>query len=97
MIGHPGRAEGAIAATDRHRADRMADRYKIIVRGVMSDRFCRGFAGLSGRAGAGLTVLEAGPQAGPRLAEVLRRLENLGLEVIAVEPAGGHGHDTQED
>lgn len=62
----------------------------------MSDRFCRGFPGVSGRAGAGLTVLEAGPHDGPRLAEMLRRLENLGLEVVGVEPVGDHAHDREE-
>lgn len=74
----------------------MEDGFRITVRGAMSDRFCRGFAGVSGRAGAGFTVLESGPHAAPRLGEILRRLENLGLEVVAVEPVGSPAHDPEE-
>jgi len=62
----------------------------------MSERFCRGFAGLTGRSQGDRTVLEAVPPAGARLDDVLSRLENLGLEVIAVEPVLGPAHDRQE-
>ena len=64
----------------------MADRYRITVRGVMSDRFCRGISGLAGCPASGRTVLEGGLPPGVRIADVLARLDNLGLEVLGVEP-----------
>jgi hypothetical protein len=66
----------------------MADSYRITVKGVMSERFSGGFPGLCSRAGSGSTVLEGGLPPGVRLADVLSKLDNLGLEVLAVEPLG---------
>jgi hypothetical protein len=63
----------------------MADWYRITVRGEMSERFCRGFPGLVGRSGSGRTVLEGRPE-GPPIDRVLLKLDNLGLEVLEVEP-----------
>jgi hypothetical protein len=64
----------------------MTDRYRITVKGVMSERFCRGFSGLASRSGAGRTVLEGDLPRGVRIADVLAKLDNLGLEVVGVEP-----------
>ena len=66
----------------------MADHYRITVKGVMSERFCRGFSGLSSRPGRGRTVLEGGLPPGLRIDDLLARLDNLGLEVLDVEPLG---------
>lgn len=74
----------------------MLDSYRIIVRGVMSERFCRGFSGLSRSAADDRTVLEGGLPAGLRLDDVLARLDNLGLEVIAVERLTDSAIDSQE-
>jgi hypothetical protein len=63
----------------------MADSYRITVRGVMSERFCRGFPGLASRPGAGRTVLEGGLPPGIGLHDVLTKLGNLGVEVLEVE------------
>jgi hypothetical protein len=84
-----------LAAPRAREATVVADGFRIIVRGVMSDRFCRGFAGVSGRPGAGSTILESAPH-GPSLPEILRRLENLGLEVVAVEPVRDPARDPEE-
>lgn len=64
----------------------MADSYRITVKGVMSERFSRGFPGLASRSGSGRTVLEGGLPAGVRITDVLSKLDNLGLEVLEVEP-----------
>ena len=44
----------------------MSGEYRITVRGVMSERFCQGFPGLSRRVLAERTVLEGGPRRPPR-------------------------------
>jgi hypothetical protein len=64
----------------------MPDAYRITVRGVMSERFCRGFPGLSSSSGPDRTVLEGGLPRGVRVDDVLSKLGNLGVEVLAVEP-----------
>jgi hypothetical protein len=64
----------------------MAEGYRITVRGEMSERFCRGFLGLVGRSASGRTVLEGGAPTGPPVDRVLSKLDNLGLEVLGVEP-----------
>ena len=71
--------------------------YRISVRGIMSDRFCQGFCGLSRRIEGDRTVLEGEPLGAPPVQDVLTMLDNLGLEVLAVE--GAHGtreHTTLE-
>ncbi|HSJ72761.1 MAG TPA: hypothetical protein VK904_00465 [Miltoncostaeaceae bacterium] len=64
----------------------MADAYRITVRGEMSERFCQGFPGLVSRPASGRTVLEGGLPEGPPIDRVLSKLDNLGLEVLEVEP-----------
>lgn len=75
----------------------MSGEYRITVRGAMSERFCQGFPGLTHRVMADRTVLEGAPSAGRSLADVLCSLDNLGLEVISVEPPRGAAADPQED
>lgn len=65
----------------------MSGEYRITIRGAMSERFCQGFPGLTHRILADRTVLEGDPSAGRPLADVLCSLDNLGLEVISVEPS----------
>lgn len=74
----------------------MAEGYRITVRGVMSERFSRGFPGLSSHPGPGRTMLEGGLPAGLRLDDVLSKLDNLGLEVLGVEPLAVPTHDSKE-
>lgn len=58
--------------------------YHITVRGVLSERFCRGLGGSARPAGPGRTRLVA-PRGGPcALSALLARLDNLGVEVIDV-------------
>jgi len=62
--------------------------YRITVRGVMSERFCLGFPGLTRRVLADRTVLEGDPDC-RAVNDVLAMLGNLGVEVLDVEePAG---------
>lgn len=71
--------------------------YRITVRGVMSERFCQGFSGLSRRVHADRTVLSGDPGTAPALHELLAALGNLGLEVIEVEqPLGATAHTDLE-
>jgi hypothetical protein len=74
----------------------MAASYRITVRGVMSERFSRGFPGLASRAGADRTVLEGGLPAGVRIEDVLSKLGNLGVEVLEVEPLGARTIHSKE-
>lgn len=67
----------------------MSGGYRITVRGIMSERFCQGFAGLSRSVDTSRTVLSGDPRSAPPLDDVLLRLANLGLEVIEVEPPHG--------
>ncbi len=62
----------------------MTGDYRITVRGVMSERFCQGFPGLTRTVASGSTVLE-GRDGAPPLPGVLATLGNLGLEVTGVE------------
>lgn len=72
--------------------------YRITVRGIMSERFCAGFAGLTRRIDASRTILSGDPGSAPPLGHVLARLDNLGLEVVAVEhPHGTTAHTALED
>ena len=64
----------------------MAGSYRITVKGVMSERFCRGLGAVPYPAAAGRTVLEGDLPDGGRLSDVLARLDNLGLEVLEVHP-----------
>lgn len=63
----------------------MAGSYRITVKGVMSERFCRGLGALPHPGGSGRTVLEGDLPDGGRLEDVLSRLDNLGLEVLEVQ------------
>jgi hypothetical protein len=74
----------------------MAGSYRIIVRGVMSERFSRGFPGLASHPGADRTVLEGGLPPGVRLDDVLSKLGNLGVEVLEVEPLGARTIQSKE-
>jgi hypothetical protein len=97
MTAHPGRADPSIAtATETDGGRAMADSYRITVKGVMSERFSRGFPGLASRPSSDRTVLEGGLPAGVRIHDVLAKLDNLGLEVLEVEPLGVPTHQSKE-
>jgi hypothetical protein len=71
----------------------MGRRYRITVRGVLSERFCGGFAGMDRVAGTEHTVLEGDLRDEACLAQVLARLQNLGLDVLDVEAPRGDNRD----
>jgi hypothetical protein len=75
----------------------MTTRYRITVRGVMSERFCQGFPGLRRELSAGHTVLEGDAEGGRPVGDVLATLDNLGLEVIGVEGATPPHARSEED
>lgn len=62
----------------------MTGEYRITVRGVVSERFCRGIPGIRRDVDDGRTILSGGP-GGRRVTEVLAMLGNLGVEVLGVE------------
>ncbi len=74
----------------------MSGAYRVTVRGIMSERFCQGFSGLSRRIDAGRTILDGRPPMAPPLCELLSALGNLGLEVVGVEADGTAAHTTLE-
>jgi len=69
--------------------------YRITVRGVMSERFCRGFPGLDRHVLADRTVLEGDPGGRP-VNDVLAMLGNLGVEVLSVEEPVGAAPPPEE-
>ena len=69
--------------------------YRITVRGVMSERFCRGFPGLNRQVLADRTVLEGDPGGRP-VNDVLAMLGNLGVEVLDVEEPAGAAPPSEE-
>ncbi len=79
-----------------HPGDAVNGTYRIILRGVVSERFCRPFAGMAHRTDRDLTVLEGVPAAGRTIDDVLAALGNLGVDVIAVEGPAPHPQITRE-
>jgi len=66
----------------------MGGTYRVTVQGIMSERFCAGFAGVARSIDDDRTVLVGRPPMAPPLCELLSALGNLGLEVVRVEPDG---------
>jgi hypothetical protein len=60
-------------------------RYRIIVRGRLSDRFAAAFEGMRAEAGEGRTALVGDLADQSELFGVLDRVHDLGLELLAVE------------
>jgi hypothetical protein len=75
----------------------MAGSYRITVKGVMSERFCRGLGAVPHPAGSGRTILEGDLPDEGRLNDVLARLDNLGLEVIEVVTPRTAATDGKDD
>jgi hypothetical protein len=75
----------------------MAGSYRITVKGVMSERFCRGLGAVPHPAGSGHTVLEGDLPDCARLGDVLARLDNLGLEVLEVQTPPSAAPDGKDD
>ena len=61
-------------------------RYRIVVRGGLSDRFSPAFGGLALHAENGLTCLEGEVRDRSELYGLLERARELGLELVRVEP-----------
>lgn len=70
--------------------------YRITVRGVMSERFCRAFPGMRHRVDGDRTVLEGVPDGCRPVGEVLATLDNLGVDVIDVEGPDPRPQTTKE-
>ncbi|MDQ3858594.1 MAG: hypothetical protein M3327_09145 [Actinomycetota bacterium] len=62
-----------------------AKRYRIVVRGRLSDRFASAFEGMTLEAEAGETVLSAEIQDQSALYGLLNRLRDFGLELVSVD------------
>jgi hypothetical protein len=71
--------------------------YRIILSGVVSERFCRPFAGMSHHIDGRRTVLEGVPGDGRAIDDVLAALANLGVDVVAVERPAPHPRITDEE
>ena len=63
-------------------------RYRIILRGRLSERFESAFDGMALEPGPNQTVLVGDVRDQAQLYGLLDRLRDFGIELIAVEPAG---------
>jgi hypothetical protein len=99
MTAHPGLPQDGSRRTSEHSGgEKRMSGYRITVQGVMSERFCGGFCGLSRHIDDGRTILTGDPLAAPALPGLLATLGNLGLEVLEIDRSGGPAaHTTLED
>jgi hypothetical protein len=63
-------------------------RYRIVLRGCLSERFATTFDGMALEPGPDQTVLVGDVRDQAHLYGLLDRLRDFGLELVAVEPAG---------
>ncbi len=63
-------------------------RYRIVLRGRLSERFATTFDGMSMEPGLDQTVLVGDVRDQAHLYGLLDRLRDFGMELVAVEPAG---------
>jgi hypothetical protein len=74
-----------------------SSRYRIVLRGRLSERFESAFDGMALEPGSNQTVLVGDVRDQAHLYGLLDRLRDFGIELVAVEPAGaadtspGHG------
>ena len=68
-----------------------ASRYRIVLRGRLSERFESAFDGMSLEHGPNRTVLVGDIRDQAQLYGLLGQLQEFGIELIAVEPADGSG------
>ena len=66
-----------------------ASRYRIVLRGRLSERFESAFDGMSLEHGPNRTVLTGDVRDQAQLYGLLGRLQEFGIELLAVEPADG--------
>ena len=65
-----------------------ASRYRIVLRGRLSERFESAFEGMTLEPGLNRTVLVGDVRDQAHLYGLLDRLRDFGIELLAVEPAG---------
>ena len=65
-----------------------SNRYRIVLRGRLSERFESAFEGMTLKPGPNQTVLVGEVRDQAHLYGLLDRLRDYGIELVAVEPAG---------
>ena len=65
-----------------------ASRYRIVLRGRLSERFASAFEGMTLKPGPNQTVLVGEVRDQAQLYGLLGRLQDFGIELLAVESAG---------
>ena len=68
-----------------------ASRYRIVLRGRLSERFASAFEGMTLEHGPNQTVLVGEVRDQSQLYGLLGRLQDFGIELLAVEAAGACG------
>ena len=63
-------------------------RYRIVLRGRLSERFASAFEGMALEHGANQTVLIGDVRDQAQLYGLLDRLRDFGIELVSVQPAG---------
>ncbi len=69
-------------------------RYRIVLRGRLSEHFAAAFDGMTLEPGPNQTVLVGEVRDQAHLYGLLDRLRDLGIELLAVEPTGAAGAGT---
>ncbi len=72
-------------------------RYRIVLRGRLSEHFAAAFDGMTLEPGPNQTVLTGEVRDQAHLYGLLDRLRDLGIELLAVEPAGAADAGTRRD
>ena len=76
-------------------AEMGSNRYRIVLRGRLSERFESAFEGMALEPGPNQTVLVGEVRDQAQLYGLLDRLRDFGIELVAVEPADGSGGSCQ--
>jgi hypothetical protein len=72
-----------------------ASRYRIVLRGRLSERFASAFEGMTLEHGPNQTVLVGDVRDQAQLYGLLGRLQDFGIELLAVESAGTCGSGSE--
>ena len=72
-------------------------RYRIVLRGRLSERFESAFDGMSLEHGPNRTVLTGDIRDQAQLYGLIGRLQEFGIELLAVEPASAPGCGSEPD
>ena len=68
-----------------------AGRYRIVLRGRLSERFASAFDGMTVEPGPGQTILVGDVRDQAHMYGLLNQLRDFGIDLVAVQPVGTEG------